>query len=114
MSISEAKSVQMYMKGLKRRKINEPVKRALAMSKEILRDMRKKLRQEPVNLVTWRTVWRAHIEFALMLRFDDVKRLTRSNISFEENAQGKFIRLKLIGNHDKRRNKKHDLTVNLI
>jgi len=91
----------MYMKGLKRRKINGPVKRALAMSKEILRDMRKKLRQDNVNLVTWRTVWRAHVEFALMLRFDDVKRLTRANLSFEENAQGKFIRMKLIGKHSK-------------
>jgi len=87
----------MYMRGLKRKNLNTPVNRALAMSKEILSAMRKLLRNGNPTLVLWRTIWRAHIEFALMLRHDDVKRLTKSEISFEENATGKFIRLKLIG-----------------
>jgi len=67
------------------------------MSTEILKAMRDKLNNEKPNLVTWRTVWRAHMEFALILRFDDVKRLTRKQITFEENSTGKFIRIKLIG-----------------
>lgn len=67
------------------------------MTKEILKDMRKLVNSGTPNLVTWRTVWRAHIEFALFLRHDDVKRLTRKQLSFEENAKGKFIRMKLIG-----------------
>lgn len=96
-SLTESTSVHMYMKGLKRRHINTPVNRALAMSKEILSAMRNLLKSGAANLVLWRTVWRAHVEFALMLRFDDVKRLTRSELTFEENATGKFIRLKLIG-----------------
>jgi len=67
------------------------------MTKEILAAMRKKLSEGTPNLVMWRTVWRAHVEFALMLRHDDIKRLTRSELSFEENRTGKFIRIKLIG-----------------
>lgn len=96
-SLTESATIKMYMKGLKRKHINTPVNRALAMSKEILSAMRKLLRAGPPNLVLWRTVWRAHVEFALMLRHDDVKRLTRNELSFEENATGKFIRMKLIG-----------------
>lgn len=90
----------MYMKGLKRKHINTPVTPALAMSKEILGAMRRLLRNSQPSLVAWRTVWRAHVEFAFMLRHDDVKRLTRSELSFEENKHGKFIRMKLIGKCD--------------
>jgi len=85
------------MKGLKRKHLNTPVIRANPMTKEILRDMRKLLTDGTPNLVTWRTVWRAHIEFALFLRHDDVKRLTKKQLTFEENAKGKFIRMKLLG-----------------
>lgn len=96
-SLTESASIKMYMKGLKRKHINTPVVRALAMSKEILAAMRKLLRDSTPTLVLWRTIWRAHIEFAFMLRHDDVKRLTRSELIFEENRAGKFIRMKLIG-----------------
>jgi len=88
----------MYMKGLKRKHLNTPVSQALPMSKEILKDMRLLLKKTNPTLVRWRTVWRAHIEFALFLRHDDVKRLTKKELSFEENNTGKFIRMKLIGN----------------
>lgn len=91
----------MYMKGLKRKHVNTPVKQAVPMSKEILKDMRKLLREDKPNLVMWRTVWRAHIEFALFLRHDDVKRLTKNQLTFESNKTGKFIRLKLIGENRK-------------
>jgi len=96
-SITESTSIHMYMKGLKRKHLNTPVIRANPMTKEILRDMRKLLTDGTPNLVTWRTVWRAHIEFALFLRHDDVKRLTKKQLTFEENAKGKFIRMKLLG-----------------
>jgi len=89
----------MYMKGLKRKHVNTPVTRAVPMTKEILRDMRKLLRIGQPNLVMWRTIWRAHIEFALFLRHDDVKRLTKAQLTFEETKNGKFIRMKLIGKH---------------
>jgi len=68
------------------------------MTVEILSALRKLLDRSDVNLVTWRTVWRAHVEFVLMLRHDDVKRLTRKEISFESDRTGDFIRLKLVGN----------------
>jgi len=61
-----------------------------------LAKMREKVRSKR-TLVTWRTAWAAHMEFVLMLRFDDLKRLTMKELSFEENENGKFIRLKLIG-----------------
>lgn len=72
-SITEATVVSMYMKGLKRHNIHVPVKQAVPMTVEVLSDLRKLLENDP-RLVTWRTVWRAHIEFVLLLRFDDVKR----------------------------------------
>lgn len=49
------------------------------------------------NLVTWRTVWRAHIQFGLMLRFDDIIRLTVPDFTFETNKNGPFIRVRLHG-----------------
>ena len=74
-SITENTIVTMFMKGLKRRNLTKVVKRALPMTPAILSDMRKLLLPErQPSLTTWRTVWRAHIEFGLMLRFDDVKR----------------------------------------
>lgn len=72
-SVTESTTVTMYMKGLKRRNINVPVKQAVPMTIEVLSDLRQLLDVDP-RLVTWRTVWRAHIEFVLLLRFDDVKR----------------------------------------
>jgi len=52
---TETASIKMYMKGLKRKHINTPVTRALAMSKEILRAMRRLLKESPPTLVLWRT-----------------------------------------------------------
>ena len=115
-SITEHISVTLYMKGLKRRNLNNPIKRAKPMTSEILEDMRRLLDTNP-SLVTWRTVWRAHIEFGLLLRFDDIKRyeqlvyqyfhilnnmknnyrLMVSDVSFEQNASGLFARLQLRG-----------------
>lgn len=63
------------MKGLKRRNVNKPVKRAKPMTPDVLRDMRKLLEDErKPTIVIWRTVLRAHLEFGLLLRFDDIKR----------------------------------------
>jgi len=72
------------------------VNRAKLMTVEILAKMRELLGPD-ANLVTWRTVWRAHFEFVLMLRYDDVKRLKRENFIFEEDETGPYIRVKLIG-----------------
>ncbi len=97
-SITENHIVSMYMKGLKRRNLSKPVKRAAPMTIDVLKDMRRLLEPENnPNLVVWRTVWRAHLEFGLMLRWDDVKRLTTDHISFEENAAGQFARVSLQG-----------------
>jgi len=91
----------MYMKGLKRQHLNDPVARAQPMTKEILGAMRALLKTGQPNLVKWRTIWRAHVEFTLMLRHDDIKRLTRAELTYEENKTGKFIRMKLIGISEK-------------
>jgi len=84
------------MRGLNRNNLGKPVKRALPMTVNILKALRDQL-TENATLVTWRTVWRAHFEFLLMLRFDDVKRLKVEHLSFESNANGPFIRVKLQG-----------------
>ncbi len=76
-SITENVTVQLYMKGLKRRNLSQPVKRANPMTVEILDALRKLVGADRhPSLVTWRTVWRAHAEFGLLLRFDDIKRYT--------------------------------------
>ncbi len=89
------------------------------MTVEVLCDLRKLLLPDASpDLVTWRTVWRSHVSFGLLLRFDDVKRskqypvnvvciplqhlfvfyrLTVSDLTFETNATGPFVRLKLRG-----------------
>lgn len=65
----------MYMRGLKRQNVKNPVKRATPMTTEVLGAMRALLDPgKNPSLVTWRTVWRAHVEFGLLLRFDDVRR----------------------------------------
>lgn len=77
-SITEHINVTMYLKGLKRRGLKQPVKRATPMTTDILADLRLLVAPEKhPNLVTWRTVWRIHVEFGLMLRFDDIKRYTK-------------------------------------
>ena len=74
-SITEDPTVAMFMKGLKRRNLSTQVKRATPMNVAILHDMRQLVRPENhPNLVIWRTVWRASVQFGLMLRFDDTKR----------------------------------------
>jgi len=95
-SVTDSTGVQMYIKGLKRSHAGKTVHRAEPMRPEILAKMREHLRAHP-TLVTWRTTWAAHMEFVLMLRFDDLKRLTTNELKFEENKTGRFIRLKLIG-----------------
>jgi len=65
-----------YCSGLKRRDLTRPVKRALPMTPRVLTKLRSLLEtSNRPNLVQWRTVWRAHMEFGLLLRFDDIKRL---------------------------------------
>ncbi len=45
------------------------------MTVEVLSDLRKLVEPEAApSLTTWRTVWRAHVAFGLLLRFDDIKR----------------------------------------
>ncbi len=45
------------------------------MTVEVLADLRKLVEPEASpNLMIWRTVWRAHVAFGLLLRFDDIKR----------------------------------------
>jgi len=102
-SPTEDKQVQLYMKGLKRDNLGKPVKQAQPMTVAILKALRGLL-TENANLVTWRTVWRAHVEFLLILRFDDVKRIKREHLTFESNENGPFIRMKLQGKKHKKYN----------
>ena len=60
--------VSMFVKGVKRRNQGRKIRRAKPMTLEVLAAMRKVLQDKP-NLVKWRTVWRAHLEFFLMLRY---------------------------------------------
>jgi len=94
----ETSLIPFHFPGLKRKNLERPVKRAMPMTPEILSKMRDLLDDPKVSLVTWRTVWRAHFEFTLMLRFDDVKRLERKNLIFGTNENGDFITVKLVGN----------------
>ena len=66
-SPTDDQRISMYMKGLKRRNQGRKVNRAKPMTLEVLAAMRKVLKEKP-NLVRWRTVWRSHMEFFLMLR----------------------------------------------
>ena len=66
------------------------------MTTEILIDLRKLLKKNP-NLVTWRTVWRAHIQFALMLRWDDISRLTTSDLVADIQNGNRIYRMNLHG-----------------
>ncbi len=65
--VTDDPRVGMFMKGLKRRNQGAPVTRAEPMTVEVLTAMREMLYRKP-NLVLWRTVWRAYMEFCLMLR----------------------------------------------
>ncbi len=57
------------MKGLKRLNVDKVVTRATPMTPEILQAMRGILMQAP-NLTRWRTVWRAYMEYHVMLRYN--------------------------------------------
>jgi hypothetical protein len=97
-SITDTPLVTMYMRGLKRRNLDVPVKRAKPMDVDVLVAMRRLLVPDArPNLVTWRTVWRSHMEFGLLLRFDDVRRLMVCDVTFDHNADGPFMRLSLRG-----------------
>lgn len=73
-SISEHISVSLFMKGIKREGMSKPIRQATPFTPEILAATRTVLTRK-ATLVQWRTVWRMHMEFALMLRFDDLRRL---------------------------------------
>jgi hypothetical protein len=66
-SPTEDARVGMYMKGLKRLNVNKPVIRATPMTPDVLKGMRAQLATGP-TLTKWRTVWRAYMEYHLMLR----------------------------------------------
>lgn len=71
-SITEATVVTMHMKGLKCCNINVPVNQAIPMTIEVLCDLQKLLDNDP-RLVTWQTVWRAHVKFILLWRCEKVR-----------------------------------------
>jgi len=66
--------VTLFMKGIKRQNLEVPVKQATPLTPDMLAKMREVLLHKP-TLVQWRTVWVAHMEFGLVLRYDDLKRL---------------------------------------
>ena len=67
-SLTEDAQVKMYVRGIKRLNQSIPVKRAKPMTADVLSAMRNLLESKP-SLVLWRTVWRAQLEFSLMLRY---------------------------------------------
>ncbi len=95
-NITDNVPVKMYLKGLKRQNLDNPVKQAKPMNPEVLSDMRKLL-QDNSNLITWRTVWRAHIAFSLMLRWDDISRLTLKDVGPEVRNGKRIYRITLHG-----------------
>jgi len=72
--------VGMYLKGLKRQHltITGPASRAKPMTVEILKKLYNYLNESPRSLRIWRTIWRIHLAFFCLLRWDDVCRLTVS------------------------------------
>lgn len=72
--------VAMFLKGLKRQHltISGPASRAKPMTVEILKKLYDYLNESPRSLRIWRTIWRIHLAFYCLLRWDDVCRLTVS------------------------------------
>ncbi len=70
--VTDDSRIAMYMKGLKRRNQGSVVVRATPMTPEILTAMRRMLYRKP-SLILWRTIWRAYMEFCLMLRYMTIK-----------------------------------------
>lgn len=89
-SPSSDPSVQMYMKGLKRRhvELGTQTRRAKPLTKEILHQLNDYLSSRVSTLREWRTIWRINLAFYGLLRWDDVMRLKVSR-----NASLNFYRL---------------------
>ena len=70
-------SVQMYLKGLKRRQVelHTQVRRAKPLTKTHLRLLNEYLWAHERSLREWRTIWRINLAFYSLLRWDDVMRL---------------------------------------
>jgi hypothetical protein len=66
--------MKMFMKGLKRDARDQPVRRALPLTVDIL-EKAVRLLTESDTLIAWRTVWRIVISFSCFLRWDDTSRL---------------------------------------
>ncbi len=67
----------MYMKGLKRLHLSlcSATRRAKPITLEILRKLYLHLSLDTCGLREWRTIWRVHLAFFCLLRWDDVVRL---------------------------------------
>ncbi len=66
--VTDDPRVGMFMKGLKRRNQGNVVNRATPMTTDVLIAMRQMLYRKQ-TLILWRTVWRAYMEFCIMLRY---------------------------------------------
>ncbi len=76
-SPSVGPTFQMYMKGLKRRQIENSaqVRRAKPLTKTLLHRLNEYLGARDPSLREWRTIWRVNLAFYGLLRWDDVSRL---------------------------------------
>jgi hypothetical protein len=94
-ALSDDTRIKMFMKGLKRINAKEKtVKRSRPMTLEILEEAASLL-VDHEDLRTWRTVWRMHVSFFCFLRWDDLKRLTKGDVTHDSNEEGPFYILHL-------------------
>ena len=81
-SPTSAPIVSMFMKGLKRTELELKIKpkQAKPMTKEILKRLIAYLYASPRGLRIWRSVWRINTAFYCILRWDDICRLTVTDL----------------------------------
>jgi len=74
-SPSDNSLVGMYLRGVKRKSLENQPKRAVPMTRQILARLNAYLYSGDRSLRIWRTIWRINLMFRCLLRWDDVYRL---------------------------------------
>ena len=86
-------TVKMLLDAVKRRYGKAAVRRT-PITPEILEALASDLRSGSAPLQQWRTVWRVTIAFHALLRWDEVSKLKRSDLSMDNNNNKLTIRIK--------------------
>jgi len=94
-SPSDNEHVTMFMRGLKRIELEnapQPVSRAKALTPEVLLKLAT-LSEQPLSLRNMRTLWRIFVCYFCLLRWDDVKKLRREDVTYD--ADDNCYRIKI-------------------